>query len=372
MDTIVFYNDAEFIGGHELLAIEAAKTIARTYKIVFIVSNRNKDLLNRLEGINNIVVEKFDYASNHFQVIRNILSFKAKKRLHEKIKNLNAKLCILVQGNIEISLLGGFACKRANIPCISYIPLTQPFTRTSRIRVIGYIKDIIHRYFYNLPDCYITISKTLQNNLLNRCPKKPVYIVNNKIDLSSLVHADYVSARQNLGLPLGIKILGYIGRLESWHKGLDYYIKFIKKHASSIQNVMFLFVGKGSLADNIRQLSKTHANVKLMDWTSNISELYSAIDAIVLPSRYEGVSLTMLEALWYKLPIIASDIPEFSEFIVSENLFMLRDDNEILNQINRLKSDKLGISNIPDFLKSNKFDGDFVQIVNKIIKDGIF
>lgn len=372
MDTIVFYSDARVLGGHELLAIEAAKAIALKYKVVFIVSNRNKDLMNCLGGTKNLYVETFDYASNSFQVIRNVLSFRCKRSLYEKFKGLNAKLCILVQGNIEISLLGVFSCKRADIPCISYIPLTQPFARTSKIKVIGYIKDIIHRYFYNLPDGYITISKSLRLNILKRCPDKPVYIINNKINLSSLIHCDYVTARKNIGLPLNKKVLGYIGRLESWHKGLDYYIEFVKKHADCIRDVIFLFVGKGPLTEMIRQLSERNPNVKIIDWTSNVSELYSAIDAVMLPSRYEGVSLTMLEALWYKLPVIASDIPEFSEFIASENLFGLGNDAEILHQINRLKFGQLQISNVPDFIKHNNFDEDFVQIVTKIINYGLF
>ena len=46
-----------------------------------------------------------------------------------------------------------------------------------------------------------------------------------------------------------------------------------------------------------------------------LQELYSNAAAFVLPSKLEGLPLTLLEAASYRIPLIASDIPPHREVI---------------------------------------------------------
>src|SRR5205823_3483633 len=61
--------------------------------------------------------------------------------------------------------------------------------------------------------------------------------------------------------------------------------------------------------------------VKVLPWTPHPEEVYAAIDMLLIPSRFEGVPLVMLEAMAYNVPIVASDSDGMSEMLPREWLF---------------------------------------------------
>ena len=56
-------------------------------------------------------------------------------------------------------------------------------------------------------------------------------------------------------------------------------------------------------------------------WTDGLSPVYAAIDALALPSRYEGVPLVMLQALYFKRPVIASAVDGMLDILPAHWLF---------------------------------------------------
>lgn len=368
MKTITFYNDTHIVGGHEILAIEAAKSLTRVYKVIFICSSTNHDLQAILKETPEIRLITIPYSSNRLQTIRNFLSFSAKKNLYNIIKGTHTDLCILVQGNIELSHIAVYATIKAQIPCLSYIPLTQPLKRTSKNKILGLCKDFLHKRFYALPDAFITISTSLKDNILHIEPEKEVYIIHNKIDLSRLEKRNKKEARDSLGLPIDKYIIGYVGRIEAWHKGLDLYLKYLSTYASTFSDILFLFVGKGPYQSVLDKIKKSNPNVQQISWTNDLSNIYSSMDCMILPSRYEGVSLCMLEGMAYRLPMIASAIPEFEEYIPKENLFDLGNFCKMTDCINKALNRKLKFAPIPSFLKSpNHFENDFIDAIDHFI-----
>ena len=55
--------------------------------------------------------------------------------------------------------------------------------------------------------------------------------------------------------------------------------------------------------------------VKLLGLRHDVIGLMKASDLFVIPSRYEGLSIAMIEAMACGLPIIASDAPGLSAYI---------------------------------------------------------
>ncbi len=57
-------------------------------------------------------------------------------------------------------------------------------------------------------------------------------------------------------------------------------------------------------------------NIELVGHASPIEPYYAKADVFVLPSRIEGLPISILEAMAAELPVIASDIPGVSEVVV--------------------------------------------------------
>ena len=64
---------------------------------------------------------------------------------------------------------------------------------------------------------------------------------------------------------------------------------------------------KGYLEKLIRKL-KLENNIKLLGFRKDIYEIYKISDVFVFPSKREGLSVALMEALVCELPVICSDI----------------------------------------------------------------
>ncbi|MDE6485824.1 MAG: glycosyltransferase [Duncaniella sp.] len=326
MKRILFYSDTLNVGGHELMALQIYRAIKERYNVIFIVSKKNRHFQEILksDGCNFYTI---NHCSNRGEIIRSLVY--TDRKLIALIREISPDLVISLQGNIEISFGVIKAAKSLGIPVWSYIPLCQPLSKVSSNKLIGRVKDGIRKRLYAGPDGFITISSTQASYLKQYGIREDrVIILQNHIDVSNLIKNDKQESRRNLGLTQNSKLIGYIGRFEPWHKGLDKFIEFLEGHAGEYPEFTFVFVGDGPLKQRIDQLAKAHGNIKIINWLSDLSEVYSSLDFLIMPSRYEGVSLTMLEGAFFGIPVIANKIPEFQEYIPETNLFDINKSSE--------------------------------------------
>ena len=61
---------------------------------------------------------------------------------------------------------------------------------------------------------------------------------------------------------------------------------------------------------------------------SDVSDLLLAADAFVMPSRFEGLAGSVIEAMSLEVPLVLTDIPVFREVADNRALFFRRDDAE--------------------------------------------
>lgn len=80
------------------------------------------------------------------------------------------------------------------------------------------------------------------------------------------------------------------------------------------EDVVLHIYGKGAEYDTLAQLiNTTGAKVVLKGQVSNIPALLRQYDLFVMASKFEGFSVSVLEAMNAKLPMMLSDIPSFRE-----------------------------------------------------------
>lgn len=114
-----------------------------------------------------------------------------------------------------------------------------------------------------------------------------------------------------MGLPERGIILGSMGRLSFQKDPHTLYRAF--RLVNQNQSPCHLFhVGKGDDNESLDQLIREldlNANITRLPYLGQPAKFYHAIDALILPSRYEGCPSVALEALSCDIPLILSEAP---------------------------------------------------------------
>jgi len=122
--------------------------------------------------------------------------------------------------------------------------------------------------------------------------------------------------KRKLGIPVDHRVLLYVGRL-SGRKGMAFLMDVIAE-LETTDEVSFVLVGDGEYRQKF-QRDFGGVNIITPGYVEyqDIHEYYKAADVYVHPSKYEGIPLTILEALNCGLPVVARDAGDIS-FIIQD------------------------------------------------------
>jgi glycosyltransferase involved in cell wall biosynthesis len=115
---------------------------------------------------------------------------------------------------------------------------------------------------------------------------------------------DRAAARATLGLPDG-PVVVCVGRLTE-QKGQDVLLRAWASIRDRVPDAHLALVGEGPLRDALAGLAGP--GVALVGGRDDVPLWMAAADVIALPSRWEGMSLTMLEAMARGRSVIATDV----------------------------------------------------------------
>lgn len=104
-------------------------------------------------------------------------------------------------------------------------------------------------------------------------------------------------------------------------KNLDILLEAFSKLVDLDSRTNLTIVGRGYLGQTLKDLSASLGVASRIEWIEEceeIDELMTKFDCLVLPSKYEGFGLVLLEAMRSNLPVIASNIPTSIEILGSE------------------------------------------------------
>ena len=111
--------------------------------------------------------------------------------------------------------------------------------------------------------------------------------------------------------------LACVGRLEVISKGHDLLLEVLSRPHWRERKVRVSLIGKGPNERMLRYMAKTLelTNVEFAGYQNNIEEIFSKHHALVLPSRFEGMPLVVVEAMLCGRPCIATDVGGNRELI---------------------------------------------------------
>jgi len=131
--------------------------------------------------------------------------------------------------------------------------------------------------------------------------------------------------------------IGTIGRLVP-QKDYPTLLNAFSNVLKSVPNTDLYVVGEGYLQKDLIEFSKSlgvDGKVYWLGKTEYIKEFLSKIDLFILPSKYEGFGLVLLEAMVAKKPIIAANNSAIPEVLgkTYEGLFLTGDVSALAQQI---------------------------------------
>ena len=181
---------------------------------------------------------------------------------------------------------------------------------------------------------FFACSNLAADYLFDNKLKKQVTIIPNAIDVEKFNFSE--NEREKLRKELGwqkCKIIGNIGRLDLQKNQLfliDIFAEAYKKNT----DLRLLIIGNDfGLEKEIRRKIKEYdleSVILLPGSQKNISTWLSAMDLFVLPSLYEGLPLSALEAQSNGLPVLVSDVIT-KELNITENVEYLSLNDTIEN-----------------------------------------
>ena len=222
---------------------------------------------------------------------------------------------LLVQGRIENLVVPMMAMPRDRF-VVSYLPMAHRMAEMGRN---GWVGDAARRRLYRRPDRFIVPSRSVASQIAAAGGRREVVIADNFVTVPAAV--DIQEARRALDLPDGRRIALFLGRLDTAQKGLDTLAEVLRRHSGRLHDWLFLFVGDGEGRTVIEGLAGSEAqglDIRTVPWTDKAHLYMAAADLLLMPSRWEGVPLVMLEAMSCGLPILASGIDVFREYLPAE------------------------------------------------------
>lgn len=115
--------------------------------------------------------------------------------------------------------------------------------------------------------------------------------------------------RAELDLHDGDLAIGFVGRLGA-HKGIDVMVAAFAKARATYPALRLILIGDGEGRAQAKRQAADLGCDRDIRWLGAREALgyYAGFDLLAQPSRYEGLSYTMLEAAGVGLPIVATDV----------------------------------------------------------------
>lgn len=254
--------------------------------------------------------DKFGLTCHDVSLPRNPLHpsiFKGWKQLKklQKQEHYDLVYCQQPVGGV----MGRMIAKKFKIPCIYTAHGFHFFQGNSKIKNL--IFRTIEKHYSKYTDALVTINQE-DYNAAQKFKAKKVYKINGiGVDLSKYkinMALNKSEFKKSLGLNEDDFVITSIGELNE-NKNTLRLIEVMAQIPES--KIKYLICGQGPLKDKYEESIKKYGlenRVKLLGFRTDIPDILTITDLYIMPSYREGLSKSMMEAMCYGLPIVASKI----------------------------------------------------------------
>lgn len=211
--------------------------------------------------------------------------------------------------------------------------LTRRVTRPQKRR---WLRDRAYRSAGAL----VAVSRAVAENIAGRYPDAAIEVIPD-------AHADFpvdaaivTALRERYARKT---LIGHLGSYDHSAKGQLTIIDVAGRAATVHPDWHFLLLGAGPDEALFRERIKELTNIELVGFVDNVGDYLSAFDVFVFPSLHEALGSSVLDAMHFGLPIVATrvgGIPEFVEDGVNGILITRESADELMAGIERVRADE--------------------------------
>jgi glycosyltransferase involved in cell wall biosynthesis len=178
---------------------------------------------------------------------------------------------------------------------------------------------------------------------------------------------------KQINIPSDRKIIGNIGSFK-FHKGHTYLIDAFKMLLEKQNNIHLLLVGDGVLKKDIEKKVYSMGisdHVSFFSATNNVSDYFNVFDLYCSTSISESFGITLLESIYFQVPIVSFDTDAIPELVIEGRTgFLVESKNEkkLSNTLSNLLMDEKMCSRIKEhqllFAKRYQIDHHLVKLMS--------
>lgn len=235
------------------------------------------------------------------------------------------------------NVMASLMLRRAKVPWVAFY-----HGRTStNLRVRMYHQ--LDRFAMSRATKIVTVSEGVRSHF-RPSDRARVEVIENAVPSEKEPTVRREDARRSFDLPVEDTLIGVVGRL-SHEKGQDVFVRAMATVAKGNPGRLALLVGDGSYRSRLQSLADEVGiadRIRFLGHVQNITDLYRALDLLVIPSRSEVFPNVLLEAAMAEVPIVATSvggIPWIADGLPSIRLVRPEDHKGMADAIDRILAD---------------------------------
>jgi glycosyltransferase involved in cell wall biosynthesis len=318
MIKVLHIHTLSVISGSGLNVLDTVKRLKeKGYKVEFASSPEGGSLIDEVASF-GITVRPLRYLGREVNILKDPLA------LFELMLLIRRQRYDIVHThNSKAGFIGRIAARIAGVPVVIHTIHGFSFHEYERppFRIL-YV--LLERLAAKFSDALITVSTPLKEwGLRLGIGKDAQYrVIPDGIDIERFkVNTDSGIKRSELGIAADDLAVGLVAKL--WDgKGHHTLIKAMPDIIKEVPRVKFIFVGEGYLRRNLENQVTTLGlkdSVLFTGFRKDIPEITSIFDLAVLPSFFEGLGRSLLEAMVLSKPVVATNVGGIPE-VVKDNL----------------------------------------------------
>lgn len=317
------------MGGSEHVVFDIVRKLDHTKFHILVVGLDEGPVRNIYEEIGvkvEVVSKKKKFDFNFIKRFRHIL-------LSEKIEIVNPH-------HFSPLLYTSFACINTGIKIV--------YTEHSvwQYLELGWGKKLLSNMLLSNVDAVVAISKQLFDYYADNyfVSAKKNHLIINGIDLNRFHKLNNSSFKESLGFKPEDKLIGLVANLrpEKNHKVL---IRSLSRIVKNDKSIHLVFAGIDYMDGELHEYSEQFGvsdRVLFLGSRDDVPDILNILDVFCLPSKNEGLPLSILEAMACGVPVVGSNVMGINE-VVTDNmtglLFPYDDETALCEKINLLLSE---------------------------------